>query len=425
MKHIVFLAYFLLGIGRNLPYQKIYFFGLGIADCIFCVLTFLLLTNQKAREGLIREARGLRIPIEATVGLSFLAILSMAFNLSIYGANVRDVFEVLRYFYLIVIMIVTAHFCRVTPIAPVLGFIVGVLISGTVAILNPMNPDVLGTPQIFNPNVIGNCLAVAIAFCSFVIIQGYPAMGGIFAVAAAVFAFFTFSKGTWLMTASSLTACQLALASLDGRNTNRIRYGRYVAYSLVVGLLYVTYQNWDLVKSVIEAKMKATEFHASAAEGGSVSARMGLILSAIYMFLINPLFGVGISNFEYVNNLLQEQLGNAYYDDDNPNSAWFYVLGCMGLPAFFLFSRIFYWFLKRIYRLSPGSLKTRFLYTTCIGTTFFIGGNVQLEMLKAYYYWIALGAISVLTSLPTGVHITKRWPHKRCENAIGNPLIVT
>lgn len=396
MKTFIFLVFSLLGVGRNLPYQNIYFFGLGVADLLFCILSIILILKPKTRKSLQCEVSNLKMPILATVGLCILALISMLVNTPVYGGQTKDLFEILKYFYLIGIMVVTSYCTRLTGTVPAVGFVVGVVVSGVVAFLNPMNPNVLGTPQIFNPNVIGNVLSVAVAICSFVIMGGYPIIGGLLAVFAASIAFFTFSKGTWLMAIFGLSACFLALASLGNRNTKYTpKYGKYLGCLLFAILFFVLYDFWDKVFLIVEAKIAATDFGASAAEGGSFSARAGLMLSAFYMFLMNPLLGVGISNFEHVNNLIETDLGNAYYADDNPNSAWFYVLGCMGLPAFMLFTFVFCWFLKRVYLLDFLNSKVRIIYTACIGIIFFIGGNVQLEMLTAYYYWVVLGMVAI------------------------------
>jgi len=403
VKIFIFLVFVLLGIGRNLPFQYFYFFGLGVADILFCLLSLLLLCNANSRQALQHEITVLRKPIIAIVCISALAMASLAFNVWIYDVKGTDILENLRYFYLLTVMVVTSHCTRTTGMVPAVGFVVGVIISGVVAFLNPMNPDVLGTPQIFNPNVIGNVLSVSIVYCSFAILSGYTVYGALLAVCATVIAFFTFSKGTWLMSTFAIIACNLALKSLGSRNTSlSFKYGKYLAYIVFATLLYVVYEFWGVVSLIVEAKIAATDFEASAVGGGSFSARVGLILSSIYMFLMNPLLGVGISNFEHVNHLLESDLGAAYYDDDNPNSAWFYVLGCMGLPAFILFTWVFYWFLRRLYRIPVVNPKTRFWYTACVGIVFFIGGNIQGEMLAAYYYWVALGIVAALSTSNKG-----------------------
>lgn len=400
MKALVFMVFLLLGIGQNLPFQQFYVLGIGMADVAFAFLLFLLLVNDKSRVSLKGETLSFLTPIKAIALMSGLALISMGFNEFQFGAQPKDLFEIVKYLYHLAIMVVTSYCIKRVGVAPVTGFVVGVLITGILALLNPMNPDVLGTPQIFNPNVIGNVLSVAIVFCSFIIMAGYPVIAGVLALGAATIGFFTFSKGTWLMLLSGLLACYLALKSLDHRSAGAaLKYGKYLAYAIFASFLYMVYANWETVSIIFQAKIAATEFNASAAEGGSLSARAGLILAALHMFVMNPLLGVGISNYEHVNRLLQEELGSAYYDDDNPNSAWFYVLGCMGFPAAALFTIVFYWFMRRIYHIPLISRKNRIIYTLCIGTIFLIGGNVQLEMLTAYYYWVAIGIAVALHAL--------------------------
>lgn len=414
MKLLIFLIFMLLGIGRNLPFQELYFFGLGAADILFCLFFVFLTLSVESRRALLHVAVSLRVPIMAISCLSLLAMISLTFNAIIYGVDGKDFFEILKYFYLLAVMVVTGYCSRRGGAAPALGFVVGVIVSGMIAFLNPMNPDVLGTRQIFNPNVIGNILAVSIIFCSFVIFHGYPMVGGILAVCAAVISFFTFSKGTWLMSAFALIACYLALASPGGRHASRVlKYGKYTRYLVLGSLLYVGYEFWGVIALIVQAKLAATDFAATAAEGGSFSARVGLILSASHMFLMNPILGVGISNFEHVNDLLQVQLGDAYYNDDNPNSAWFYVLGCMGLPAFLFYTLVFFWFLRRVNRAPFANPRIRLIYTVCVGIVFFIGGNVQVEMLTGYYYWVAIGIVAVwsmpeLRSLTRGTSVKIR-----------------
>lgn len=403
MKWLVFSAYFLLGVGRNLPYEGIYYYGLGIADVAFLFLLVLVLTSHYARRDWVSVALAARFPLSAVALMALFAFVSLVFNSFLYGVRGKDAFEIMKYGYLACIFVTTMFFCRRTVAAVVSGFVAGVLVSAVVAILNPMNPDVLGTPQMFNPNVIGNALAAAVAMCSFLILAGRPLLGGALASGAAILSFFTFSKGAWLMSALGLLACYLAIASTNATR-GRFELVRIGAYAVLVFVLAILYQYWDLVSLVVQAKIFATDFEASAAEGGSFSARIGLIFSAILMFLSNPLLGVGISNFESVNATLSDTLGNSYYDDDNPNSAWFYVLACMGLPAFVCFGLLFWWFLRSVASAPAIQGRRRVAYVLLVGLAYFIGGNVQVEMLTAYYYWVALGVAAAWRPVTDLVH---------------------
>lgn len=402
----VFLLFFLLGIGRNLPSGNFYFFGLGVADLGVLLMAFFFILDGRKRSQLRYEFVLLRTPILLMSLLSFFALFSMSVNSFRYGAQWRDFFEIAKYFYLLFIMVFASHLSRHYGIAPAAGFSVGILVSGVVAILNPMNPDVWGTPQMFNPNVIGNVLAVAVFIASLIILKKSQIIGSMIAVSAAVLGFFTFSKGTWLMVIFGLVACLIAISSLTpGKNHQfATRLGKVFSYSILIFLTYVIYEYWELISLVVEAKIYATDFEASAAEGGSFSARVGLILSATKMFIMNPIVGVGISNYEYMNRLMQPELGEAFYDDDNPNSAFFYVLSCMGLPAFVLYVGVFVWFLNRIscfYHLSGYKKNFYILISFFI---FLVGGNVQLEMLTAYYYWVVIGIVNSYPAVAKKCH---------------------
>ncbi len=384
-----------LGIGRNLPNEMYYAAGVGLPDLLLIILMCCLFLERFSRVEFKREVLVTQNIIVAVSLLGVFAMVSLAFNAFIYKAETRDIFEIFKYYYQIIVMLAALHCTRTTGSLPAFGFVFGALITGVVALLNPMNPDVLGVPQIFNPNVIGNVLAISIVMCSTIILQGRPVLGVVLAVPAAVIGFFTFSKGTWLMCTLAVLACYLALTALKGSKVAwSLRWGQYISYVILAGLVYGVFQFSEVVSIIIEAKIAATDFEASAAEGGSFSARWGLIIAAIQMFLMNPLMGVGISNYEFVNRMLESELGDSFYDDDNPNSAWFYVLGCMGLPAFVCFALVFYICIKFLNGVPIYSSKIRTFYVGLVGLVIFIGGNVQLEMLTAYYYWVLLGILA-------------------------------
>ena len=396
MKIMLMFLFFLFGVGRNLPGEILHLYGVGLVDCLFICLLIVALISAKTRAGFFQEIKSLKSLHVAVATIIIFALLSLIFNMFIFGAKISDVFEIFRYYFSFIILAYTVFSIKRYGVSIIIGFPVGVILTGIVAIINPMNPDVLGIPQIFNPNVIGNALAVSVLFSSVLILAGYATIGSAIAVLSSCIAFFTFSKGAWLMCTLALVACVLAL-KLSGNGSQRdkifINFSKLASVMFLLTLIYVVHENYELISLVVEAKIKATEFGATAAEGGSFSARVGLILSAIKMFLYNPLFGVGISNFESVNRSLEAQLGSYFYDDDNPNSAFFYVLGCMGVVAFIAFSYLYYYFIKRLSSLVTGPKIVRISYATMGTGVIFIGGNVQLEMLTAYYFWVLFGLV--------------------------------
>lgn len=397
MKKIIFLIFLLLGIGRNLPNEMLYVGGVGFPELCALMLALWLLKNRESEALLLQEIVPLRDVIIAIVLLSVFSMMSMALNAFIYGASVRDVFEICKYFYNILLMLISAYCTRKYGPLPAIGFVVGVLATGIVALLNPMNPDVMemGAPQIFNPNVIGNALSVSIVLCSLIMLNGNLRLGSMMAISAASIAFFTFSKGTWIMSTLAVLACCIVLATTNRVSSRKISSSeKFISLFTILGLFFIAYYFRELIFNVVEAKIIATEFGASAAEGGSFAARWGMITAAFKMFMMNPLLGVGISNFEHVNHILAPELGDAFYDDDNPNSAWFYVLGCMGLPAFVCFLWIFFTCIRLFDQVPIRFASARIMYVILVTLVLFIGGNVQLEMLTATYYWVLLGILA-------------------------------
>ncbi len=393
----LFVMFLLIGIGRNLPFPQLYPLGVGLADLLVGIYTLVLMAGEKTRRSLFRAYRKVRIPVAAVLVLSVCALVSLAFNTLVYGVRIRDVFEIARYLLHAWIMVLSVQaVCRYGAI-PIVAFVCGVVVSGLVAYQFPMNPDVLGTRQIFNPNVIGNVLAVSVGLCSLVITRGWIVTGIFLAIVSSTIAVFTFSKGTWLMILAGWGACYLALAASSSPGAGAIRkVAKCLGYVGLVAIVAVAYNNRETLSTLVRAKIAATEFGASAQEGGSFSARVGLMKSAIYMAASNPLLGVGISNYEKVNRAQATRLGDSFYDDDNPNSAWFYVLGCMGVPAFVVFGGLFSWFIMRLHLVRP--VRFPLAYTAALGSLVFLGSNVQLEMLTAYYFWVTLGAVSAWTS---------------------------
>lgn len=395
MKFAIAVVFFLIGIGRNLPFTELYFFGLSLGDVALVMSSLLILVNPNSRSRFVEVARQLWVPILLVMLLAFWAFLSYVLNSFFFGTEIKDFFEILKYLYSALIMVISFYWTEKLGAWPILWFSTGVVVSGVVAFLNPMNPDVLGTIQIFNPNVIGNVLAVAIGLCALGVSLGSAAFATAIAAVAAILGFFTFSKGTWLMLLFSLIAMLVALlSSLIKPRGLIVKLGKVVAVLLIFGLIGVAYSYRETVYEIVEAKIAATEFDATAEEGGSFSARAGLMLSAYKMFLNNPFFGVGISNYEKVHRSMERELGTAFYDDDNPNSAFFYVLGCMGFPAFVAFVALFGWLCRKMARLAFDFRSNRLLFAFAFGSTLFIGGNVQVEMLTAYYYWVTCGAVA-------------------------------
>ena len=138
---------FLLLIGRNLPFDNLYIYGLGPWD-LFAICLFPFLDYKKIPKKILSYI--FVFLISATIGI----LLNIHF-----GYRFNDIFEILRILYcfeLIALGIFFGKYLKHNTIVYTLFF--SSVCVFTFAYLNPMNPDVLGFVQIWNPNVIGNYL---------------------------------------------------------------------------------------------------------------------------------------------------------------------------------------------------------------------------------------------------------------------------
>lgn len=396
-KYLIFILMFLIGIGRNLPYKNLYIFGLGIADLLLVLYFIISLIHDKALWNLI--IRNNYPLVKIMIIFLLWNLLSTVINIPIWGVQLNDIFECLRILYLIVITLsitkLSYHYGTIVGIS----FVIGVAFSGFIAYLNPMNPDVLGTVQIFNPNVIGNILSFA---CIFLVILLYLGANKFISILlfgiCFIIAIFTYSKATWLMLFISFFGLTLYFKN----KYLKLKYFSklFVLCILLTGSYLITTSNQfkniiELGSIIIDSKITNSGFGESAAEGSSVGARYGLSYSGYYMFLHSPFWGVGVGNFEKVNDESKEALGKYYYKDDNANSLIFHLLGTIGFIGLIIFGCILYLFYKKVLLLQ----KYYFIPKTIIYLLLLmiaISINFQRELLTAYYFWTMFGLINGL-----------------------------
>ena len=207
-----------------------------------------------------------------------------------------------------------------------------------IAYLNPRNLDILGTVQLFNPNVIGTIMVVSAAMAT-VFLKNSSIILKSFLIATLLFlSFYTFSKSSWLIAILVL----YSFFVIEMFYSKNIREKVTFSLIFVVPVFSIIALNFDLIYMLFYTKYLTTDFGLTAAEGNSFQARWGLIYSSIIIWTENPIFGVGISNWEQAHIENQMNLGSMFYLDDNPNSAFFYVLSCMGIIPFLIFIYVFF-----------------------------------------------------------------------------------
>lgn len=386
------LAFF-WGIGQNLPYSQFYLAGIGPGDLLF--LAFLLFTAvyPPARSGFFQSIIRLRRYFYLVVVFVGFTLTSSTVNAFIWGFEGKDLVEIFRpFYYFLIVAYVAAYTKRNGPDKIILAFLTGILVSAIVAYLNPSNDNVVGFSVLWNPNVIGNMLAIGMVLASLLILNGRLLSALPFVAAFLVLAVFTYSKGTWLMSFLALTACLIAALGLGAKRPAWMS-NKFVFIAGVAGLLVLAVQYYDALYGLVSFKLQTTQFGDTAVEGGTLAARYGFVIASLQLAIENPVFGVGISNFQPAYDSLRDMLGANYWETDNPHSAWLYVLATGGFPALALAVLLVLYPIHRLAADLTLSSGKKILYVGCVTAVFIISGAVLLHLVTQYFLWFFTGLI--------------------------------
>lgn len=388
------LAFF-WGIGQNLPvkYEHFYLAGIGPGDMLFLGFLLFSAVYPPARTGFFQSIIQLRGYLCLIVAFVVLTLISSFINMFIWGLEGRDLVEIFRplYYFLMVAYIAT-YTKRNGSMWAVMAFLSGILLSGIIAYLNPSQTDVWGFPVLWNPNVVGNILAIGIVLASLLILSGRFLPALFFVSAFVILAVFTYSKGTWLMSLLGLIACLVAALSLKMDRHSRMM-GKLVFILGIVGILAMGVQNYDTIYEIVISKLLHTQFGDSASDGGTFAARYGFARASLQIALENPLTGVGISNFGLAYDNLSGMLGADYWETDNPHSAWLYVLACIGFPGLAVLVLLVLYPIRQLAASLELRPMAKILYIGCVSAVFFISGAVVLHILTQYFLWFFTGVM--------------------------------
>lgn len=407
MRPLVWLICLLLGIGQNLPFEQLYVHGVGAGDFLFLGLLTLQMLHAPSREALIAEAGRLQTLFLLLLVFVTLTVLSSFANVPVWDIDGADLIEAIRPLYYFALIVFVSLSVRRYGLSIVIAFLSGILVSGIVAYLFPSSEDVNGFVMLWNPNVMGNMLAVGVLLVSLLIFEGRLGAATLFLFPFVVLSAFSYSKGTWIMVLLGLGACFVAFRASGGVRTRRL--GKNILVAGGLGFLGVIAYNFDVLYEMVSFKLSTTQFEDSAAEGGTVAARWGFVRASVQLALENPLLGVGISNFETAYDSLQQVLGDDYWATDNPHSTWLYILACMGIPALIVFAGIVVVVLRQFYARLPLKQGSCQLYISLVALLLFLSGAVLLHLLTQYFFWFMAG---VAAGWKSKKHAISPYPEK-------------
>jgi len=370
LKATVALFFLCLLIGRNLPFDWLFLYGLGPWD-FFAIFLFPFLSYEF-------------IPKKIVICL-FVFFLTAILGLLVgyqHGFKIVDLFEILRVFYsfeLIVIGILFGKYLNKDSIIYIL-FISSIIVF-LFSYMYPMNPDVLGFVQIWNPNVVGNYITHS--FIVILVLSGKLNLRVISLIFILLIAsFFTYSKASWIMIFLTFVVTFV--------NLNRLY--KFIVLIILAVLIGYNSEGITAISTLVNAKITASGFEGSAASGSSVGARLGLAYSGFLMFLKSPIFGIGIGNFEVLNDALKSTLGNMYYRDDNANSLFFHYLGTTGLIGLCAVILLIY----EYFRLLMVFVKSKTIYILTL-IFFIITINFQRELFTTNTMYLLIGILTFKT----------------------------
>jgi O-antigen ligase len=393
MRTLGLVISFLWGIGQNLQYQQIYFYGIGPGDFLFLGFLMFAVVSPSIRGLLWESAFRLRSYLYLIIIFVGLTLISSAVNAFTWGIEGNDIVEIFRplYYFLVVafVSLWTSHYGSSKFIA---AFVCGILLAAVVAYVNPSLEGYAGTNVLWNPNVIGNTIAIGVVFVSLLLLNRRFAIAAALLVPLLLLSVFTFSKGTWVMTLLGASACVIVGFGIRGKR-GTIPIGKFVFSAAVIGIVAISILYFDVIYELVQLKLEVTQIGESASAGGSFAARFSFVDASLTLAVQNPLTGVGISNFERAYDSLRYYLGNDYWETDNPHSAWLYVLSCIGFPALGVFVLIVLYPLRRLSSQIPLPPLAKRSYMLCVASVFVLSGAVVSHILTHYFMWFFTGAV--------------------------------
>lgn len=395
---IAFIFAFLIGIGKNLPFPMLFPFGIAPIEWVMVFFLIYQLSMIKSNKVYFFWNNHLRYTLILITNLAIFIFISYVVNAFYFHAEIKDIFEIVRYLlsgYLILILLYMNSYYE----SLLKGFVTGVIISVFLGFLAPNNPSVdigsFSIPQIFNPNVLGIIIGFTVFIMVLLELHRHNKRNLFIVMLLVLLSAFTFSKASWLIVSFGLLSYALVLFS---NNDIKKRYFVFV-FILMSVLWYFGFIAYLI--DLIMWKLRATSFESSASEGGTFSARLGLILSGIYMFFDNPIFGIGISNFEHFHYQNETILRDNFFEDDNPNSAFIYLLACGGLLPFIIWCFIVLYSIYLVYKLFSLHFRVMFsiIQVFLFSFAIILSGFVQNEILNAYFYWFFVALLVINTNL--------------------------
>jgi O-antigen ligase len=372
---------------------------MGVGDFTFAMLAGLMITTSADfRRYFVEFVGRARVFTALMLTLCALGVISSFTNSVVRDINVGDIIEVARPAYYLFVAITASFFVRLgyaREIAFLFAFgIIAAGVDNMYMVLTGGIELLASVLQLYNRNVVGNLLAIALVYLAIAFHHGIQFRSAVLVIVAMVLVLFSFSKGAWVMGLIGL-GCFAAsyLRTVKARKLGRAT--RVLVRVAVIGTLLLAAFNVDLITKTIQFKIDQS-FSENQSQS-TVALRVGHMYSSLEIASRNPLLGVGVTNFEAENNKNEYWLNDVFLVNDNPHNGFFYVLSCMGIPALLVFLALVMFPVALLPRALGLTGALRQLFAASLLLILLVSGNFMLHLLSHYFLWLLSGLAIGLT----------------------------
>jgi O-antigen ligase len=393
------MACFFWGTSQIAPPNSIADFSfarVNYGDLVFFILVTLLSTSAAFKDHVrlfLIECRIFSLLVVVFVAIGMVSSYTNAYSKNL---ELNDIIEVCRpFYYLMLVALVSYIVIRGGVLAVASTYVAGIMIGSAANLAQILSIDIErlseGLLIFFNPNVTGHMLAVALFFSAILVHFGWVLRGILIANISLLLVFFSLSKGAWLMAAIALVCFALIYRWKYEKGELRGTGGGILIWLSLVALIVATVINFEIIEAAFRVKLEQSFNDETTQSESSVALRFGHIVSSLDMASENPIFGVGVTNWQAENTANSYWLNDVFLSNDNPHNAFFYILSCLGTPALFVFVAIMMFPVAALPKALELHHSKALIMQLLLFAFLFLSGSVQLHIVTHYFLWIICG----------------------------------
>ncbi len=373
---------------------------IGVGDLVFALLVLLMFATSPAFRAYCSEfVDRSRVFSVLMVLLATFGVLSAFTNSVTRTVTLPDIIEVIRPLFYLFVALTVSFFTRLGfGRTIVFCFAFGVISAG----LENAYLVIFGTisetsiMQLYNRNVVGNLIAVSMVFLAVAFHLGMQFRSTVLLLCALALVAFSFSKGAWAM--GLLGVGCFSVPYYMARRGRRLRLPTRILVQLsIAAVLVLAALNIEIIIKMFELKYRQSFASEVTQSQSTVALRLGHVYSSFEIVSRNPVFGVGVTNWEEENNSNRYWLNDIFLVNDNPHNGYLYVMSGMGIPALLVFFTLSMFPVVLLPRVLGLRGAPKLVFVASLLLLVLISGNFMLHLLSHYFLWVLIGVCLALT----------------------------